>query len=232
MGIKTTIHYPRDKEGKFLSMWDLIPKKLLPPTRLMRYCCAELKESSTPNRIIATGVRASESTQRSKRDEVEYIEREREKRPLSKYSYEHAEEVFQDALARKGEKNAEVWDCRLIENARKQNDLIVNPIFSWDDKEIWNFIYDRKIKYNTLYDDGWTRIGCVACPLGGRKHQLKELNDFPKYKNLYIRAFDKMIKERLKKGKDTQWKTGKEVFEWWTKDITQIDGQTNLFKEE
>lgn len=65
-----------------------------------------------------------------------------------------------------------------------------------------------------------------------KKHQLKELNDFPKYKKLYIRAFDKMIKERLKRGKDTQWRTGEEVFEWWTKDVNQIDGQTNLFKEE
>ena len=62
MNIKTTIQYLRYKDGSFKSMWNLIVKKDMPPTRLARYCCVELKETSTPNRIIATGVRASESS--------------------------------------------------------------------------------------------------------------------------------------------------------------------------
>ena len=67
-GIKTTIHYPKDKDGNAISMWNLIPKKKIPPTRLQRYCCAVLKETSTPNRIAALGVRAAESTGRLGRD--------------------------------------------------------------------------------------------------------------------------------------------------------------------
>lgn len=54
-GIKATIKYPP------LTMWQLIPKKLLPPTRMARYCCAVLKEGNTPNRFVATGVRWAES---------------------------------------------------------------------------------------------------------------------------------------------------------------------------
>ncbi|MBQ1577304.1 MAG: hypothetical protein IIZ83_10110 [Oscillospiraceae bacterium] len=33
---------PHDADGNPITMWNLIPKKLMPPTRLGRYCCAEL----------------------------------------------------------------------------------------------------------------------------------------------------------------------------------------------
>ena len=40
-----------------LTMWQLIVKKGLPPTRLMRYCCSELKERGGQGRRVITGVR-------------------------------------------------------------------------------------------------------------------------------------------------------------------------------
>ena len=43
MGIKCTVNFPHYK-GKRTSMWELIPQKLMPPTRVVRYCCAILKE--------------------------------------------------------------------------------------------------------------------------------------------------------------------------------------------
>lgn len=36
--------YPHDKNGNRITMWNLIPKKKMPPTRLVRYCCNKLKE--------------------------------------------------------------------------------------------------------------------------------------------------------------------------------------------
>lgn len=62
-GIKCTISYPTYK-GKRVSMWTLIPQKLMPPTRLVRYCCSVLKERGGENRMITTGVRWAESVKR------------------------------------------------------------------------------------------------------------------------------------------------------------------------
>ncbi|MEE1047837.1 MAG: hypothetical protein U0M60_10475 [Clostridia bacterium] len=53
------------KDGKVKTMWNLIPFKKMPPTRLMRYCCAELKEQGGKNRLKITGVRAAESKNRA-----------------------------------------------------------------------------------------------------------------------------------------------------------------------
>lgn len=71
-GIRCEIEMPMYKCER-TSMWKLIPRKLMPPTRLMRYCCSVLKETGCRNRYIATGVRWDESTSRKNRGEFEKI---------------------------------------------------------------------------------------------------------------------------------------------------------------
>lgn len=53
--------YPRDEDGHRITMWNLIPKKKMPPTRLVRYCCRVLKEGGGDGRFTVTGVRWAES---------------------------------------------------------------------------------------------------------------------------------------------------------------------------
>jgi phosphoadenosine phosphosulfate reductase len=53
------------------TMWELIVQNVMPPTRLARYCCRELKERGGAGRRVVTGVRRAESTKRSKRRMVE-----------------------------------------------------------------------------------------------------------------------------------------------------------------
>ena len=67
-----TVHYVWETIGKEnvcypeLSMWQLIVKKKMPPTRLARYCCEELKERGGKGRVKVTGVRWAESANRRK----------------------------------------------------------------------------------------------------------------------------------------------------------------------
>lgn len=46
------------------SMWQLIVRKKMLPTRFVRYCCAELKERGGKGRVKVTGVRWAESNNR------------------------------------------------------------------------------------------------------------------------------------------------------------------------
>ena len=59
-GIKTQIDYHENEDGTRTTMWNLIPQKGIPPTRLVRYCCSTLKETSTPNAMAVLGVRGGE----------------------------------------------------------------------------------------------------------------------------------------------------------------------------
>lgn len=67
-GVKTSIDYHKKPDGTNETMWSLIEKKTIPPTRTMRYCCAVLKETTSPNRLCALGVRSAESNKRKGRD--------------------------------------------------------------------------------------------------------------------------------------------------------------------
>ena len=51
-----------------MSMFRLIVKKGIPPTRLMRYCCSDIKELHGKNRLIMLGLRKQESSNRRNRE--------------------------------------------------------------------------------------------------------------------------------------------------------------------
>lgn len=58
--------YPEDKDGNRVTMWNLIPKVKMPPTRIARYCCRVLKEGGGDGRFVITGVRWAESNRRKR----------------------------------------------------------------------------------------------------------------------------------------------------------------------
>jgi phosphoadenosine phosphosulfate reductase len=215
MGIKYTINMPTYK-GQRVSMWSLIPQKLMPPTRLVRYCCSVLKETGGAGRFIATGVRWDESVSRKKnRGIYEKIHADPEKRIIL---------------------NNDNDDRRMLfENCRLKAKRVVNPIIDWKDDDVWDFLKsDTAPPVNPLYAEGWCRVGCVGCPMAGKAGREREFLRWPQYKQLYINAFDRMLEERKKRGKmDGSWRTGNtgvDIFNWWMEyDI--LPGQIDLFEE-
>lgn len=204
-GVKCSIdrHKKVDGNGRiyYQTMWNLIPKKLMPPTRVARYCCSELKEQGGRNRFIATGVRWDESVARKKnRGALEVIAYKREKSLI---------------LNNDNEDNR-----RLFESCQMKGARVVNPIIDWKDPDIWDYCESEKIDMNPLYACGYGRVGCIGCPMAG-KHRLKEFADFPRYAAMYKLAFDRMIAERRRRGKQDgiiKWRTGDDVFHWWMED--------------
>lgn len=112
----------------------------------------------------------------------------------------------------------------------KQNgDSIVNPIYHWEDEDIWKYIEQENIQTNPLYQCGYHRVGCIGCPLASYKGRLKEFSDYPKYKTLYVKAFDRMLFIRKTKGLEVKWDNGKEVFDWWIEEYKHnVKGQITI----
>lgn len=212
-GIKATVKMPIYK-GEHTSMWKLIVDKGIPPTRVMRYCCKVLKEASTPNRMAAVGVREAESIKRRGRDVFAVLApryQDAEYRSL-----QHTNTMF---LIDKKYQDKPHHECALIEAAKSNKDTLVNPIYHWTDADVWAYIRESGIKTNPLYAKGYKRVGCIGCPLS--KNQKKELEAYPKYKLNYIKAFDRMLRERERRGArflKYDLKTGEEVYRWWLGD--------------
>lgn len=211
MGIKCTVNLPVYK-GERTSMWSLIPQKLMPPTRLVRYCCSVLKERGGAGRFIATGVRWAESV----------------KRKNSRGIYE----TMPSDPSKKIVLNNDNDDRRrLFENCRLQAKRVCNPIIDWTDSDIWDYIRSEDLPINPLYGCGFSRVGCIGCPMASKTRNF-EFARYPKYKEMYIRAFDRMLAERSRKGRTLgtwgQGTTGIDVFHWWMEDGV-LPGQLDLF---
>lgn len=164
---------PHDEDGKPITMWNLIPRKKVVPTRIMRFCCEELKESGGIGRMTLTGVRWAESARRKKHQGLA---------------------VITDNNTVLNNDNAESRE--LLESCYKKRKTVINPIINWEDEDVWEFIHRENIPYCKLYDEGEKRLGCIGCPIAGSRAMERDFAKYPKYKELYLKAFGTMIAER------------------------------------
>jgi len=173
---------------------------------LVRYCCAILKETGGAGRAICTGVRRSESNARSGR---KFANNFSKARPAA-MDFEDASKLFEEA------DSPIVHDGNYLRSCRMRGRTAFQPIIEWLDDDVWQLLDERMVETNPLYSEGFTRVGCVGCPMADRRRR-RDFERFPKYRDMYIRAFYKMIAERRKRGLPTEWESGEEVFEWWMK---------------
>ncbi len=109
-----------------------------------------------------------------------------------------------------------------------QKTTYCNPIVDWTTQDVWDYIKKYNLKYPSLYDNGYTRIGCIMCPLQGRYGMCKDAQRFPKHYQAYLKAFAKMLqncKERKtpEEFAELKWKTPEDVMFWWIYTIHRED---------
>ena len=117
---------------------------------------------------------------------------------------------------------------KLIEFCNKKSKINICPILEWSESDVWEYIKINSLPYCCLYDEGFKRIGCVGCPMAGKK-RIKDFERYPKFKKAYIKAFDKMIKQLT--NVNNNWKTGEDVFRWWMEEDSKEDESGTLFED-
>ena len=215
--------------GKPITMWNLIPEKTMPPTRIIRFCCEYLKESGGNGRVTVTGVRWAESTNRKNNQGAVVIHGDfREDKIEGQQGFFDDEEEDFVINKRHGSlilTNDNESNRRIVESCYRKRKTLVNPIIEWTDEDVWEFIHGNGIRYCSLYDEGRSRLGCIGCPMASQRE--RDFRRWPKYKDSYLRAFDKMLELRLERHeKDPTrpvWRAGgqknnptaEDVFNWW-----------------
>ncbi len=113
-----------------------------------------------------------------------------------------------------------LWQVML--NHRKGGKILC-PILYWTDTDVWVFHRQRNLTHCSLYDEGYTRLGCVGCPLAGPKKMLRDFDRWPKYEYLWRRAFqrfwDRWHGVPTRKG-TRRWfedfESPERLWDWWT----------------
>ena len=160
---------PRDKDGKPITMWNLIPRKHRPPTRVARYCCEELKESGGDGRMTITGVRWAESPRRRDNHGIVTVMNVGDRMAI-----DFGSEDFRRAKSSVVLVNDNEDSRRLVEQCYKRKKTTVNPIIDWSDEDVWGFIKKFNVPYCSLYDEGFSRLGCIGCPMASQRERERE----------------------------------------------------------
>ena len=153
--------------GKPITMWNLIPEKMLPPTRIARYCCEKLKESGGDGRMTVTGVRWEESVNRKHNQGL--VTMQGTKGQEAPDGFRVSPRFKSLILVNDNEDNR-----RLVDQCYKRSKTTLNPIIDWTDRDVWDFIKANKIPYCELYDNGFTRLGCIGCPMASTRERERE----------------------------------------------------------
>ncbi|MEA3229292.1 MAG: phosphoadenosine phosphosulfate reductase family protein [archaeon] len=65
---------------------------------------------------------------------------------------------------RKHESQSRSLSGRIENNPFIEGQTSCYPVFHWSSLAIWIYIFYKKLKYNSLYDKGFERVGCWMCP--------------------------------------------------------------------
>ena len=198
-GIDCRINVPRR------SLWKIMRERLEIPSRIRRVCCSELKERKMPDApYIVTGVRWAESAGRRAKSGIAMVFTASAP-PKQRYTG-----LEQSAAAAGLLTTDDASTRRLFEQCQMRGVRVLNPIIDWSDGDVWSYLHSRGIEGNPLYKEGWTRIGCVGCPLAGRRARELAFARYPKLYKAWRDAIAYVIERRKEMG-NPMFLAGKEV---------------------
>lgn len=167
------------------SIFHIAIKKNILPTMRVRWCCAEYKETAGAGKVTLIGIRHSESTRRAKRNEVE----------LSNHAYSGDLNGLDEYRKQRNKGNKARSFSIINVNGESQvgcihgkESLLISPIIDWTEDDVWTFLNTLGIKHCCLYDEGFTRIGCILCPMSRRSQKEIDMKRWPHVKRNWIKA--------------------------------------------
>lgn len=103
------------------------------------------------------------------------------------------------------------------QSTRTKNKWFIRPILRWSDEDVWSYIRKYNLKYPSMYDEGYKRLGCIMCPLQTKSGRIRDKERYPKFYRAYIRAIKRMMVRREERGKGSHpWgDTPEEIIEKW-----------------
>ena len=167
-------------------------KKHILPTRILRWCCKEYKETSGAGKVTLIGIRREESARRAKRGEI--------------------------STSIKGKRNEETFDQwsdheeQMVACVGGKDKILVSPIIYWTERDVWEFLNANGIPHCELYDEGYTRIGCICCPMSQYRHKIKEIKRWPHVKRNWLKTIQWLIDNAYI---DHNFTDAETAFHWW-----------------
>ncbi len=102
-----------------------------------------------------------------------------------------------------------IQPCRKTEAKGK---VLVHPMLHWSTESVWEYIRRRQLPYCCLYDEGWERLGCIACPFSSAAEVAKARERWPK---VFLGILNAIRKAWPTKESYQKIGTPEQVLEWY-----------------
>jgi len=116
--------------------------------------------------------------------------------------------------------------------AKDETKTFMNVIIDWTADDVWEFIKAYNVPYCSLYDEGFTRIGCLFCPMAS-KGRIKQAERYPKFLEAFRKAATYYYNNNCKSERILLCGSGDKYFEWWLygkKDENEDEDQCVMFE--
>jgi phosphoadenosine phosphosulfate reductase len=89
---------------------------------------------------------------------------------------------------------------------------MIHLIIDWSNTDVWRYIKTLNMPYCSLYDEGFSRIGCIGCPMASVKQRRRDFLRYPNHEKAYKNALRKLLSEKPSKifGTDVD-----AFWDWW-----------------
>lgn len=54
-------------------------------------------------------------------------------------------------------------NAKVVEEDSSREIIKINPILAWSSEDVWKYIREKNVPYNSLHDQGYPSIGCQPC---------------------------------------------------------------------
>lgn len=109
--------------------------------------------------------------------------------------------------------------------------MYLNPILYWTTLDVWDHIDRYNLPFPVAYTEGSNRIGCIGCPLASIATRKKEMDRYPRFKKMYLKAIRVAMSEKKKNGEpyalSVHFKDEYEAMDWWLSNMSIKDWKNN-----
>ena len=191
-----------------MSIYDMAKKKHILPTMRLRWCCSEYKEMSGAGKVTLIGVRKQESARRAKR-----------------------EEISTDIKGNRNEETFDQWsehEEQMVTCVGCKDKILVSPIIYWTEQDVWEFLNVNNIPHCELYDEGYSRIGCILCPMSNYNVKIRDMKRYPHVMKKWINTIqwlkDNGYSNHVEESAETHfrwWISGKSFDKFYADEVLQ-----------
>ena len=133
-------------------------------------------------------------------------------------------------------RRAAMWSEVVYHERTKCNAVL--PVFAWSDAHVWECIKAQALPYCCLYDEGFSRLGCVGCPMATARLRLHQFARWPSIESQWKDACARLWhakQDRIGCEYLSRFPSPESLWNWWVMDEfcpPKQCGEMKLFEPE